>query len=103
MRGTCNRAVVAKELTTIVIDGKQDLDVEACITQIKRKGKDADTNFDRGKAEERVDVLGGGITRVKVGTATKTELKDKKLQYRTPSTLSKAPGSSGSSPGATRA
>ncbi|CAN0053718.1 unnamed protein product, partial [Ectocarpus sp. 4 AP-2014] len=37
--------------------------------------------FDKEKADERVAALGGGIARIKVGAATETELKDKKLRY----------------------
>jgi chaperonin GroEL len=81
MLGTADRCVVAKELTTIVTDGKQDAAVEARIAQIKREGEEADTDFDRDKAQERVAALGGGIARIKVGAATETELKDKKLRY----------------------
>merc|ERR1712129_326307 len=40
-----------------------------------------DSTFDKEKAEERVAVLGGGIARIKVGAATETEIKDKKLRY----------------------
>jgi len=78
MLGTCDRCVIAKELTTIVTDGKQDEAVLARIAQIKRSGEEADTDFDRDKAQERVAALGGGIARIKVGAATETELKDKK-------------------------
>ena len=81
MLGTCDRVVIAKELTTIVTDGKQDEAVQARIAQIKREGEEADTDFDREKAQERVAALGGGIARIKVGAATETELKDKKLRY----------------------
>jgi len=81
MLGTCDRCVIAKELTTIVTDGKQDDAVRARIAQIKREGEEADTDFDRDKSEERVAALGGGIARIKVGAATETELKDKKLRY----------------------
>merc|ERR1719183_3125646 len=81
MLGTCDRVVIAKELTTIVTDGKQDEAVASRITQIKREGEEADTDFDRDKARERVAALGGGIARIKVGAATETELKDKKLRY----------------------
>jgi len=81
MLGTCDRVVIAKELTTIVTDGKQDDAVIARIAQIKREGEEADTDFDRDKAQERVAALGGGIARIKVGAATETELKDKKLRY----------------------
>jgi chaperonin GroEL len=40
-----------------------------------------DSAFDKEKGEERVAALGGGIARIKVGAATETELKDKKLRY----------------------
>ena len=81
MLGTCDRCVIGKETTTIVTDGKQDEAVRARIAQIKREGEEADTDFDRDKSEERVAALGGGIARIKVGAATETELKDKKLRY----------------------
>ncbi|KAK1743592.1 chaperonin CPN60 [Skeletonema marinoi] len=81
MLGTCDRVVIAKELTTIVTDGKQEAAIEARIAQIKREGEEADTDFDKDKAQERVAALGGGIARIKVGAATETELKDKKLRY----------------------
>merc|ERR1712032_799643 len=41
----------------------------------------ADTDFDKDKCTERIAALGGGIARIKVGAATETELKDKKLRY----------------------
>ena len=81
MLGTAERVVVAKELTTIVTDGKQDDAVAARIAQIRQQAENADTQFDVDKAEERVASLGGGIARIKVGAATETELKDKKLRY----------------------
>uniref|UniRef100_A0A6V2A4W8 Uncharacterized protein n=1 Tax=Ditylum brightwellii TaxID=49249 RepID=A0A6V2A4W8_9STRA len=81
MLGTADRVVVAKELTTIVTDGKQAEAIEARIAQIRKEAENADTDFDRDKAVERVASLGGGIARIKVGAATETELKDKKLRY----------------------
>eukprot|EP00561_Arcocellulus_cornucervis_P014566 CAMPEP_0185802430 /NCGR_PEP_ID=MMETSP1322-20130828/1992_1 /TAXON_ID=265543 /ORGANISM="Minutocellus polymorphus, Strain RCC2270" /LENGTH=592 /DNA_ID=CAMNT_0028498189 /DNA_START=63 /DNA_END=1841 /DNA_ORIENTATION=- len=81
MLGTAERIVVAKELTTIVTDGSQQEAIEARIAQIRREAEAADTDFDREKATERVAALGGGIARIKVGAATETELKDKKLRY----------------------
>lgn len=81
MLGTAERIVVAKELTTIVTDGKQVEQIEARIAQIRREADTADNDFDKEKARERVASLGGGIARIKVGAATETELKDKKLRY----------------------
>jgi chaperonin GroEL len=81
MLGTAERVVVAKESTTIVTDGKQVEAIEARIKQIRREAETAETDFDKEKATERIASLGGGIARIKVGAATETELKDKKLRY----------------------
>merc|ERR1712086_866567 len=62
-------------------DGNQEEQIEARIAQIRREAENADTDFDREKAQERIAALGGGIARIKVGAATETELKDKKLRY----------------------
>lgn len=81
MLGTADRIVCAKEMTTIVIDGKHQQDIEARISQLLREADAADTDFDKDKFTERIASLGGGIARIKVGAATETELKDKKLRY----------------------
>ncbi|KAK7241519.1 voltage-gated potassium channel [Aureococcus anophagefferens] len=81
MLGTCERIVVGKEETTIITDGKQADAMEKRIAQIKLEAENTDSMFDKEKAEERVAALGGGIARIKVGAATETELKDKKLRY----------------------
>lgn len=81
MLGSAERIVVQKEMTTIVTDGKQAEAITARIKQIRKEAETADTDFDRDKAKERVAALGGGIARIKVGAATETELKDKKLRY----------------------
>jgi chaperonin GroEL len=81
MLGTADRVVVAKEVTTIVTDGKQQEAIDARILQLQREADAAETDYDRDKCKERVASLGGGIARIKVGAATETELKDKKLRY----------------------
>jgi chaperonin GroEL len=81
MLGTADRVVVAKETTTIVTDGKHQDDINARISQLRREADNADTDFDKDKFTERIASLGGGIARIKVGAATETELKDKKLRY----------------------
>ncbi|KAJ8610856.1 hypothetical protein CTAYLR_009127 [Chrysophaeum taylorii] len=81
MLGTAERIVVGKEETTLVTDGKQTEAIEKRIAQIRVEAENTDSTFDKEKAEERVASLGGGIARIKVGAATETELKDKKLRY----------------------
>jgi chaperonin GroEL len=81
MLGTADRVVVAKEVTTIVTDGKQQEYIDARILQLQREADAAETDYDKDKCKERIASLGGGIARIKVGAATETELKDKKLRY----------------------
>ncbi|KAL3916310.1 MAG: hypothetical protein SGILL_005236 [Bacillariaceae sp.] len=81
MLGGADRIVVAKESTTIVTDGKHQDEIDARISQLRREAESADTDFDKDKCTERIASLGGGIARIKVGAATETELKDKKLRY----------------------
>jgi chaperonin GroEL len=81
MLGTADRIVVSKEQTTIVTDGKQQEAIEARILQLRRQEETAETDYDTEKCRERIASLGGGIARIKVGAATETELKDKKLRY----------------------
>eukprot|EP00526_Cylindrotheca_closterium_P006156 CAMPEP_0113623256 /NCGR_PEP_ID=MMETSP0017_2-20120614/11956_1 /TAXON_ID=2856 /ORGANISM="Cylindrotheca closterium" /LENGTH=588 /DNA_ID=CAMNT_0000533185 /DNA_START=55 /DNA_END=1821 /DNA_ORIENTATION=+ /assembly_acc=CAM_ASM_000147 len=81
MLGTADRIVIAKEMTTIVTDGKQQEAIDSRIVQLRNQAEEAETDFDRDKCLERIAALGGGIARIKVGAATETELKDKKLRY----------------------
>lgn len=81
MLGTADRVVVGKEVTTIVTDGKQQDAIDARIVQLRREADNAETDYDAEKCTERIASLGGGIARIKVGAATETELKDKKLRY----------------------
>jgi chaperonin GroEL len=81
MLGTAERIVIAKESTTIVTDGKQQDAIDARIAQLRKEADLADTDYDKEKCTERIASLGGGIARIKVGAATETELKDKKLRY----------------------
>ncbi|GAX09481.1 chaperonin GroEL [Fistulifera solaris] len=81
MLGTADRIVIAKETTTIVTDGKQQEAIDARIAQLRREAENAENDYDAEKCTERIASLGGGIARIKVGAATETELKDKKLRY----------------------
>lgn len=81
MLGSADRVVVGKETTTIITgDGNNDA-LAKRIAQIRVEADASDNKFDKEKAQERVAALGGGIARIKVGAATETELKDKKLRY----------------------
>lgn len=81
MLGKAERVAVTKERTTMISTGKHAAEVEERIASIKVEKETTDSEFDREKCEERIAKLGGAIGRIKVGAATETELKDKKLRY----------------------
>merc|ERR1719504_307542 len=65
----------------MISTGKHEAEVAERIKKIRAEFEDSDSEFDKEKAEERIAKLGGAIGRIKVGAATETELKDKKLRY----------------------
>jgi chaperonin GroEL len=81
MLGRADRIVVGKDQTTIVTDANNKEAIAKRILQIRSEAENTDNKFDKEKATERIAALGGGIARIKVGAATETELKDKKLRY----------------------
>merc|ERR1719159_1768244 len=65
----------------MISTGKHMDEVAERIKVIKAEMENTDLEFDKEKCQERIAKLGGAIGRIKVGAATETELKDKKLRY----------------------
>ncbi|SHF00192.1 chaperonin GroEL [Seinonella peptonophila] len=66
---------------TIIIDGEgEQADVDARVNQIKQQMEETSSEFDKEKLQERLAKLTGGVAVIKVGAATETELKEKKLR-----------------------
>jgi len=81
MLGMAQRVAVSKERTTMIATGNHQEEVAERIKKIRAEAELTESQFDKEKAEERIAKLGGAIGRIKVGAATETELKDKKLRY----------------------
>lgn len=80
MLGRAKTVRVEKELT-IIADGAGNKDeIDGRILQIKRAIEETDSDFDREKLQERLAKLCGGVAIIKVGAATETEMKEKKLR-----------------------
>lgn len=78
--GRAESVKISKENTTIV-NGKGDkTQISDRVSQIKTQIEDTTSEFDREKLQERLAKLSGGVAVVKVGAATETELKEKKLR-----------------------
>lgn len=78
--GTARQVSVTKE-NTIIVDGNGEKTViDARVKQIGQELENTTSEFDREKLQERLAKLAGGVAVVKVGAATETELKEKKLR-----------------------
>ncbi|MBP9091651.1 chaperonin GroEL [bacterium] len=81
MLGKARQIRVNKDKTTIVAGNETKAEVEKRISVIKRQIEDSDSEFDKEKLQERLAKLAGGVAVIKVGAATETELKDRKLRF----------------------
>ncbi|MFE1246057.1 chaperonin GroEL [Fictibacillus sp. NPDC058756] len=78
--GTASKVVVTKENTTIVEGAGDSAKIAARVNQIKAQLEDTTSEFDKEKLQERLAKLAGGVAVIKVGAATETELKERKLR-----------------------
>ncbi|MBS6600145.1 MAG: chaperonin GroEL [Clostridium sp.] len=80
MLGQADSVKVTKETTTIV-NGKGDSqDIKDRVSLIRAQIDDTTSEFDKEKLQERLAKLAGGVAVIKVGAATETELKERKLR-----------------------
>ena len=80
MLGTAKTVRIEKE-TTIVVDGGGDKSsIEARVKQLKVQIEETTSEFDKEKLQERLAKLAGGVAVIKVGAASETEMKEKKLR-----------------------
>ena len=78
--GNARQVKVDKENTIIVGGAGKSEDIKARIAQIKTTIETTTSEFDREKLQERLAKLSGGVAVIKVGAATETEMKEKKLR-----------------------
>ncbi|HZG71247.1 MAG TPA: chaperonin GroEL [Chondromyces sp.] len=78
--GRAAKVVVSKENTTIVEGAGESAKIAARVNQIRGQLEETTSEFDREKLQERLAKLAGGVAVIKVGAATETELKERKLR-----------------------
>ncbi|MET3506458.1 chaperonin GroEL [Halalkalibacter oceani] len=78
--GRAGKVVVTKENTTIVEGSGAADQIAARVNQIKAQVEETTSEFDKEKLQERLAKLSGGVAVLKVGAATETELKERKLR-----------------------
>lgn len=80
MLGSAKQVKINKE-NTIIVDGNGSKDeIKSRINQIKAAIEVSTSDFDKEKLQERLAKLSGGVAVIKVGAATETEMKEKKLR-----------------------
>ena len=80
MLGSANKVEVTKDNTTIVDGDGDNNNIDARVSQIKAQIQETDSDFDKEKLQERLAKLAGGVAVIKVGAASETELKERKLR-----------------------
>ena len=78
--GRARQVKVTKETTTIVEGAGAKDDIQGRIAQIRAQIETTTSEYDKEKLQERLAKLSGGVAVIKVGAATETEMKEKKLR-----------------------
>ena len=80
MLGQARQVQITKENTVIVDGAGQSENIKARIAQITAQIETTSSEYDKEKLQERLAKLSGGVAVIKVGAATETEMKEKKLR-----------------------
>ncbi len=96
--GKARRVTITKDSTTIVAEGNE-VAVKSRCEQIRRQMDETESSYDKEKLQERLAKLAGGVAVIKVGAATETEMKDRKLRLEDAINATKAAVEEGIVPG----
>ena len=96
--GQTRRVIVGKDSTTIISDANKR-EVLARCEQLRRQLETTDSTYEKEKIQERLAKLSGGVAVIKVGAATETEMKDRKLRLEDAVNATKAAVEEGIVPG----
>ena len=97
--GQAKKVRITKD-NTVIVDGLGEKDaIQARIGQIKNSIAETTSDYDREKLQERLAKLAGGVAVIKVGAATETEMKERKLRIEDALNATKAAVEEGIVPG----
>ena len=99
MLGQAHQVKVTKENTVIVDGAGSSEEIKARAAQIQRQIESTTSDYDREKLQERLAKLSGGVAVIKVGAATETEMKEKKLRIEDALNATRAAVAEGIVPG----
>ena len=97
--GQAKKVRVSKD-NTVIVDGLgMKEEIEARVHQLKHQIEETTSDYDREKLQERLAKLSGGVAVIKVGAATETEMKERKLRIEDALNATKAAIEEGIVPG----
>lgn len=78
--GHATRAEITQDTTTLIGGAGQPQAIQARIASLRKERERTVSDYDREKLDERAAKLSGGVALIKVGAATETELKERKVR-----------------------
>jgi chaperonin GroEL len=97
--GQAERVVAGRETTTIIGGGGAKTAITGRCEELRKQIKDASSDYDREKLEERLAKLAGGVAVIRVGAPSETELKSRKEAFDDAISATKAAIAEGIVPG----
>ena len=78
--GRVKKVEIDKENTTLIEGAGSNADIQGRIAQIKKEIENTTSDYDKEKLQERLAKLAGGVAQIRVGAATETEMKERKMR-----------------------
>jgi chaperonin GroEL len=97
--GNAKRIIVDKENTTVVEGAGSRKTIEGRVSTIRHQIEETTSDYDREKLQERLAKLAGGVAVIRVGAATETEMKEKKMRVEDAVNATRAAAQEGIVPG----
>jgi chaperonin GroEL len=97
--GRAKRIIVDKDNTTIIEGAGNPKDIAGRVSTIRHQIDETTSDYDREKLQERLAKLAGGVAVIKVGAATETEMKEKKMRVEDAVNATRAAAQEGIVPG----
>jgi chaperonin GroEL len=97
--GRAKRVIVDKESTTIVEGAGDGKAIQGRVAAIRHQIEEATSDYDREKLQERLAKLAGGVAVIRVGAATETAMKEKKMRVEDAVNATRAAAQEGIVPG----
>ncbi|PYS90685.1 MAG: chaperonin GroEL [Acidobacteria bacterium] len=97
--GAAKRVLVDKDNTTLIEGAGQTSAIQGRVATIRRQIEETTSDYDREKLQERLAKLAGGVAVIRVGAATETEMKEKKMRVDDAVNATRAAAQEGIVPG----